>query len=451
MTMEEGILSRWLVPDGGEVKRGQPIFEMETEKVQMEVEADGGGVLRQLVPPDTTLKPGDIVGAILAAGEELPAQLVAAVAAQRGNTTSESPTAASAAPPSPNTLAATEAGRVRATPIARRLAEENGIALETLTGSGPDGRIQEQDVRRAIEAKAETATSQATVLARDVRASPIARRLAIENGIDLSTLRGSGPDGRIVERDVNEAMETMRALPSGADAAIEAHAEGASSPYSGRRRTIGERMMHSLQSMAQLTLVSETQVDDAMSMLHGLNREWRRDGVVVTLTALVVRASGLALREQPQFNACLEDGSIRQLAAINVGVAIDLDGGLIAPVIRNPDRASLKEVASRLRELNDAAKVGKLTVDDVSEGTFTVTSLEGSGVDAFTPVINPPQAAIIGIGRVRETAAFDGPNVVRRQVTTLSLTFDHRISDGGPAARFLDRIAELMRRPYLLM
>lgn len=336
---------------------------------------------------------------------------------------------------------------MRATPIARRLAEENGVVLETLSGSGPEGRIQEQDVRRAIEAKA----AQTEPVSRDVRASPIARRLAAENDIDISTLKGSGPDGRIIERDVNEAIGARRALPAEEDATLKPSSGSASIAYSGRRRTIGERMLHSLQSMAQLTLVSETPVDEAMSMLHGLNREWRRDGVVVTLTALVVRASALALRDHPWFNSRLEDGAIRMLPAVNIGVAIDLDEGLMAPVIHDADRASLKDVASRLRALNDAAKGGKLTVDDVSEGTFTVTSLEGSGVDAFTPVINPPQATIVGIGRVRDTAAFDGPSVVRRQVTTLSLTFDHRISDGGPAARFLDRIAELLQRPYLLM
>ena len=221
--------------------------------------------------------------------------------------------------------------------------------------------------------------------------------------------------------------------------------------YAGRRRTIGERMAQSAHTVAPVTLHSETPVDEAMSMLHGLNREWRKDGVVVTLTALLVRACGIALLEQPRLNSRLEGDQILMAPQVNVGVAIDIDAGLMVPVVRDAGSRPLQDVARSLRELTDRAKTDSLAVDDMTGGTFTITSLEGSNVDAFTPIINPPQAAILGLGRVRDVAAFDGPNVVRRQVATLSLTFDHRISDGGPAAHFLDRVGELLGRPYLLM
>jgi pyruvate dehydrogenase E2 component (dihydrolipoamide acetyltransferase) len=188
-----------------------------------------------------------------------------------------------------------------------------------------------------------------------------------------------------------------------------------------------------------------------MQMLHGLNREWRKDGVVVTLTALLVRACGLALREHPRLNSRLEGDQILMASQINVGVAIDIDAGLMVPVVRDADSRSLQDVARSLRDLTEKAKSDALQVDDMTGGSFTITSLEGSNVDAFTPIINPPQAAILGLGRVRDVAAFDGPTVVKRQVATLSLTFDHRVTDGGPAARFLDRIGELLGRPYLLM
>jgi pyruvate dehydrogenase E2 component (dihydrolipoamide acetyltransferase) len=221
--------------------------------------------------------------------------------------------------------------------------------------------------------------------------------------------------------------------------------------YAGRRRTIGERMLQSATTMAQVTLTSETQVDAAMEMVHGLNREWRKDGVVVTLTALIVRACALALKEYPQLNARLDGGRIVLSPEVNVGVAVDQDAGLIVPVVRAADRMSLQMVARTLRDLTEKARGDSLRPDDVSGGTFTVSSLEGSGVDVFTPIINPPQAAILGVGRVRDVPAFDGPTVVRRQATTLSLTFDHRVTDGAPAARFVDRVAELLSRPYLLM
>ncbi|HEY7467470.1 MAG TPA: dihydrolipoamide acetyltransferase family protein, partial [Dehalococcoidia bacterium] len=387
----------------------------ETEKVSLEVDAEHEGRLKQLVPEGAVLKPGDVVGAILAAGEEVPQALVDRVAAQGGEAPgagSQSTAAAIEATlaegetaPSPATGGSLTAGEPpRVSPIARRLADEAGIDVRTLTGSGPGGRIVERDIQMAIEARKAAA------------APPVGAGLA------------PAP-----------AASTVAAAPAGATA------------YSGRRRTIGERMRESVSSMAQVTLTSETQVDAAVEMVHGLNREWRKDGVVVTLTALIVRACALALKEHPQLNARLDGGQIVLSSEINVGVAVDQEAGLIVPVVPAADRMSLQMVAKTLRELTEKAREDRLRPDDVTGGTFTVSSLEGSGVDAFTPIINPPQAAILGVGRVRDVVAFDGSSVVKRQATTLSLTFDHRVTDGGPAARFLDRVAELLGRPYLLM
>jgi pyruvate dehydrogenase E2 component (dihydrolipoamide acetyltransferase) len=409
MTMEEGTLCRWIVPDGGEVKRGDLVFEMETEKVQLEVEAEHEGRLKQLVPEGAVLKPGDVVGAILTAGEEVPQALVDRVAAQGGET--------------PGAGSQSSAATIEAT-----LAEGEKPPSPATGGSVPTGE--------------------------PLRISPIARRLADENGIDVRTLTGTGPSGRVVERDVQMAIEAKKtaapAVSAPAPQAAPATTAGAIA-YSGRRRTIGERMRESAASMAQVTLTSETQVDAAVEMVHGLNREWRKDGVLVTLTALIVRACALALKEHPQLNSRLDGGQIVLSPEINVGVAVDQEAGLIVPVVRAADRTSLQMVAKTIRELTEKAREDRLRPEDVLDGTFTVSSLEGTGVDAFTPIINPPQAAILGVGRVRDVAAFDGAGLVKRQATTLSLTFDHRVTDGAPAARFLERVAELLGRPYLLM
>jgi pyruvate dehydrogenase E2 component (dihydrolipoamide acetyltransferase) len=210
-------------------------------------------------------------------------------------------------------------------------------------------------------------------------------------------------------------------------------------------------MLRSQQAAAALTLTSEVRVDAALDLIDGLNAEWREEGVVLTLTRLIVKASAVALRDHPALNARLRDDRIELLDAVHVGVAVDLDAGLVVPVLRDVHRRSLKDVAGGLHELRQRAEAGRLTQADVDDGTFTVTSLASTVVDAFTPIINPPQAAILGVGRVREMAAFEGAAVVRHRVTTLSLTFDHRISDGAPAARFLGRLAELFQRPYLLI
>ncbi len=397
MTMEEGTLCRWLVADGVPVSAGQPLFEMETEKVKMEVESDGPGVLRQLVEEGTKLKPGDVVGCLLAPGEEAPRDILDLVAAQ--------------------------------------------LAREATMGSSS----------RAVEAEA-TATRVAGQAGR-LRVSPVARRLAEQSGIDLTRVRGTGPDGRITEQDVRSEIARPAGAPStpSRSNAPAGEAPGSAIPYGGRRRTIGDRMRQSLQTAAQLTLSTETGVGDAVRMVHGLNREWRHDGVVVTLTALIVRACALALREHPNLNARLDGDQILLLDDVNVGIAVDLPEGLMVPVVAHADTSSLKDVAKTLADLTERAKGGALKLEDMTGGTFTVTSLDSYGIDVFTPIINPPQTAILGVGRVRDVAGFEGTEVVRRQAVTLNLSFDHRVVDGGPAARFLHRICELLDRPYLLM
>jgi pyruvate dehydrogenase E2 component (dihydrolipoamide acetyltransferase) len=399
MTMEEGILVRWIAPDGASVRQGESLFEIETEKVSMEVEATDEGVLKHLVPAGATLAPGAIVGCLLAAGEgAVPPEILEQVRVQGGATAGSGATSE----PEP--------------------ASPAGTALANAPGS------------RAV-------------------ASPSARRLARERGVDLATVVGGGPGGRIVERDILEAAERMSAAApaSAAEQRAPSTSAGESEPYSGRRRTIGERMHQSLQTMAQLTLSGEAPIDAALEMIHGLNREWRTERLVVTLSALVVRAAALALREHPKLNARLDGERIVLEPRVNIGLAIDHPAGLMVPVVRDADSASLKEVARTIGALADRVRDGSIGVDEMTGGTFAVTSLEGFAVDAFSPVINPPQAAILGVGRVRDVPLFSGDAVRRGQATTLSLTFDHRVLDGAPAARFLTRVTELLDRPYLLM
>ena len=424
MTMEEGTLVRWLVPDGALVERGTTLFEMETEKVEIEVQSDGDGTLRQLVSEGMRLQPGGIVGCVLASDErDVPADVGAAVAAQwsaAAGSDAKPPAAAGAAatgapaPPPPPPPAAAEPPR----PVVAT------VAPPPAAGAAGAGRVV---------------------------ASPIARRLAAELGVDLTAVAGTGPNGRVTEQDVRGHAET-RGRDAAAPAAAAAPARGVgTTPYSGRRRMIGERMRQSLQAMAQLTLVSETRVDEATRMVHGLNREWRSERVVVTLTALVVKACALALRDHPALNARLDGDQIVSAPDVNIGFAVDVDEGLIVPVVHHADALSLRDVARAVADLTERAKAGSLGLPDVSGGTFTVTSLDGTVVDAFTPVVNPPQAAILGVGRVRDVPVFEGGAVERGQVTALSLTIDHRVLDGAPAARFLARVAELLSRPYVLM
>ncbi|MBO0691133.1 MAG: 2-oxo acid dehydrogenase subunit E2, partial [Candidatus Dormibacteraeota bacterium] len=270
------------------------------------------------------------------------------------------------------------------------------------------------------------------------RATPAARRAARELGVDLVALQVAG---RIREDDVRAFHAAGRGAP-GVDGAV---------AYRGRRRTIAERMTQSLATTAQVTFSTEVGVDRAIEMVDALNEEWRAEGVVATLTRLVVKACARALRDHPRFNARLVGDEIVPMPDVNIGIALDQEAGLVVPVVRNVDGLSLREVSRTARELGERGRADRLWPADVDGGTFTVTSLASTVVDAFTPIINPPQAAILGVGRVRDAVGFDASGPVPRRVTTLSLTFDHRLNDGAPAARFLGRIVELVERPYVLV
>jgi pyruvate dehydrogenase E2 component (dihydrolipoamide acetyltransferase) len=220
------------------------------------------------------------------------------------------------------------------------------------------------------------------------------------------------------------------------------------------RRTIGQRMHESLQSMAQLTVTMEVDVTEAGRMCRELSARWQgtpEGDVTVSYTHAIVKAAALALAEHPRLNSTLEGDVIRLLDEVNVGVAVALDEGLIVPVVREADRKSLRQIAIEARELSEKARQGTLTVDEVTGGTFTVTTLGMYDVDVFTPIVNPPQCAILGVGRVKDVPAFDGDRVVRRTVLNLSLSFDHRLVDGAPAAEFLRGVKHYLEHPYLLV
>jgi pyruvate dehydrogenase E2 component (dihydrolipoyllysine-residue acetyltransferase) len=266
---------------------------------------------------------------------------------------------------------------------------------------------------------------------REVRASPIARRLAQEYGIDLATVRASSPDGRIAEADVR-AVIAARAATS----AIKTE------PLSPMRKTIARRMTASLQTMAQLTLTSEADVTALVALREKLKPQYD-----VSYTDLIVKAVALALGAHPRLNARLVGDELQLLSAVNVGLAVAVDEGLIVPVIREVNKKSVREIASETKTLAERARAGKLTEAEMSGGTFSVTNLGMYEIDAFTPIINPPQVAILGVGRIVEKAARRDGELQWRQMLTLSLTFDHRAVDGAPAAAFLQTVRDQLEIP----
>ncbi|MCA9822055.1 MAG: 2-oxo acid dehydrogenase subunit E2 [Dehalococcoidia bacterium] len=437
MTMTEGTVAEWRVPDGASVQAGEIVFHLETEKIEFEVEAETAGIVRHVVPAGSTLPPGAIVGYILAPGEALPASVPAAADV---GVISSGPASATAATTVP---AIGEGGRTLASPAARRVAAELGVNLGNVRGTGPGGRIIETDVTAAKQSPAPVAASESSAR---IAASPIARGLAEQLGIDLGRVTGTGPGGRVTKEDVEAAAAAPPPVP-----ATPAREAGQVIPMRGMRKVIAERMHGSLQQMAQLTMAMEVEMDEAVKLRTALVAEWEPEGIRPGYTDLVIKAVAKALRLHPRLNSTVTANGIELLPDIHVGMAVAVEDGLLVPVIRDADRAPLRDIASESTRLATLAREGKLGPDDMAGGTFSVTTLGMSGVDFFTPVINPPNTAILGVGRIHDALRWDGERPLRCSQMTLSLTIDHRAVDGAPGAAFLQTVRDLLQSPYRLL
>lgn len=444
MTMSEGTLHEWLVADGAEVKEGEPLYVIVTEKIEAEVEAEAAGILEQLVEPGTTLPVGGLLGRLLGPDDDTPQ--------------------AAAATPSPLQAASSNgSGRILASPNARRIAREHGVDLTATRGTGPAGRIVSEDIEDLMASRPAQPTARPAAAP---AASFAARQLADKLGVDLATVMPTATDGKLTKRDVEAAAAArLKSVPSELgvrSGALAPLATPSSSvpppdriPLTGMRGVIARRMHESLQQMAQLTLGMEAPADALVCLRDELKEAWPIDGKVVpTYTDLVARAAALALRSHPLVNARLVTDAVELLADVHVGVAVAVDGGLVVPVVRDADRIGLSQFAAESRRLVDCARANELTLDDMEGATFSVTALGSYGIDFFTPVINPPNVAILGVGRIRDTAIWDhdGDDHPRRaRILTLSLTFDHRAIDGAPAAAFLQSVAGFLERPLRLL
>ena len=407
----------WYKLEGEAVRQGEPLFVVETDKATLDVEAPASGILRQI-----TAKAGDEVQtlsviAIIAAEFERVEAVV-----ERNS------------PP-----------RLLVSPRARRLAERENVPLAALSGTGPEGAVVERNVQAYLD--------QAQVRDKAVDApsiTPVARRMAEEAGIDWNTLAGSGPHGQVIRHDVESALSS-RLQQATVDVdlpLIPSTEEGFESiPLSGVRAIIAERMAQSHNQTAPVTLTSEADATELVEMRLRL----AAGDVGVSYNDLMIFILGRVLREHPRLNASLDAEQIKLWRRIDIGLAVDTDRGLLVPVVRNADHKGLAQLAAETKDLAERARSGKVTPDELRGGTFTLTNLGMLGVDAFTPIINLPETAILGVGRIKEKPAVYNGQIAIRHLMWLSLTFDHRLVDGGLAARFLQRVVQLVESPYLLL
>ncbi|MEU1193040.1 2-oxo acid dehydrogenase subunit E2 [Streptomyces sp. NPDC005859] len=480
LTMQEGTIDEWLVPTGAAVAEGDALLRLATDKVDVDVEAEAGGLFHPVAPAGATLPAGALIGWLLAEGEQPPEAAgtptpagsgagaeTAAVRAQNGGA------AGGAAVPSlggaagagvPRTLTGTGAaadpggvavapfvngtgGRLLSSPNARRVAAATDVALTAVRGTGPGGRILSEDVEEFLAALPDDLPGDLVVPVPPggAASSPLVRKLAKERGIDLADVSGTGPGGRIRRSDldaVNPEPVRRNAAPQPGDVL----------PLTGMRGTIARRMHASLQEMAQLTHGYEVRMDAVVSLRDRLKVEWA-DGElpVPSLNDFLVKAAALALREHPLLNATVREDGVHLLDGIHVGFAVAVPGGLMVPVIEDAVALALPEIARRSKALAQAAREGRISPVQLEGATFTVTSLGGYGVDFFTPVVNPGNVAILGVGRLRDGVEWVDDRPLRTRVLTLSLTFDHRAVDGAPAAEYLRTVGELLSRPLRLL
>ena len=462
VTMTEATVVAWLKSVGDTVERGDAVANIETDKLNQEVMATASGILRRIVVPVGGVAKVMEALAVLGTASEPESAIDAALGVSApvvpATKTEPAKAPASASSSTAPTRAEDEGAAVRASPLARRLAGELGVNLARVQGSGPGGRIVEEDVRTAA------ASGQAGGW---ILASPLARRLAKDAGVDLGSVTGSGPEGRILERDIQAliaAHEVSAPATTSSPAPVQATPAHAPSIAAGglvaapavagltrretvridaMRRIIAERMSASLQTTAQLTMFAEADATALVELRAHLVPAAKVYGHrPPTYTDIIVSIVSRVLRDHPRLNSSLVTGDtgspeIAEWNEVNIGVAVALDAGLVVPVIRDADRKPLQTISQELGELAESARAGRLAPDTLQGGTFTITNLGQMEVDGFTPIINPPQAAILGIGRIAKRPAVVDDVVVARSQVTLSLTFDHRIVDGAPGGAFL--------------
>ena len=444
-TMEKGKVIEWLKREGETLAKGEPMVVIETDKVVTEVEAPADGVLARIVVGQEEERPiGAILALLSAPGEVLSdAEIQELLGGESAPAAPPEPVAVAPAPVAARAPAA--AGeRIKISPVARKLAQERGIDPATISGSGPGGRITREDVLRAAEAPAAVAPAAA---GERVKISPIARKLAQEYGIDAATVAGTGPGGRITKDDILRAVETPAAAPAAASTAA-APIDAQTIPLTGIRGRVAERMYESWNTIPRVTEVMHVDMSATVAFREAMQSQWEQQfGVRISLNDLITKAVAVALSRHPRLNATMGERAVQVHDQINIGVAVNLDEGLIVPVVREVDRKDLGQISRESRELAERARSGRLQLNDLSDGTFTITNLGTTGIDLFTPIINPPQVAILGVGMIQRRPVVVGDALAIRPSAYLCLVFDHRAVDGVPAARFLQELQQLLAKP----
>jgi pyruvate dehydrogenase E2 component (dihydrolipoamide acetyltransferase) len=450
-TMTEGSILKWLKQEGDRVEGWEGIVEIMTDKINMEVEPQVGGTLLKILAPEGAVIPVGGAVAVIGAPDEDISGLLASLSGPSGAGESaptpftreereeEVPlTANGDAGPATSTFSAPDEFP-SVSPRAREAAAEGGVVWQSLSmgGSGFEGMIVERDVRAFLE----SAGAEAAARPEGALATPLAGKIAADLGVPLEEVAGSGPRGRVRAEDVRQAA-ARRSVP---------RIEAREIPLQGMRKVIAGRLAGSYQQAVHVPLRVDADMTAAGELRRQLKPSLEAGGARLTYTDLVAAAVIQALVQTPQLNATLENDVVRIHPSVNLGIAVALEEGLTVPVVRDAQSLRLPELSAAIQDLAKKARARQLPGDAYAGGTFTISNLGQYGVDSFDPIINPPQVAILGVGRIQDrVVAWNGVPAVRPMMT-LTLTFDHRATDGAPAAQFLAGLKELLENPARLL
>jgi pyruvate dehydrogenase E2 component (dihydrolipoamide acetyltransferase) len=438
-TMEEGQISRWLKQEGDKVSMGEPLAEIDTDKATMEMQALGSGVLRKILLKEGESVPlGQLIAVIGEPDEDISALLKQADASAQTQTATQADKTDKAE------------HSAEQTPPTQSQSTDSNAKTGNASGNGaqaapPDGQTSERLV-----------------------VSPLAARMAAEAGINLRSLTGSGPGGRIIKRDIEAAMNAsqqaeasasqapqrhLRAVQPGAQPAQAPTVEGASpyrdEPTSVMRQTIARRLVTSIGPVPHFFLTTEIEMDRVVEMRRSINEIDAE--LKISINDVIIKVAAAALIQHPQVNASFQDRAIRYYERADIGVAVAIEDGLITPVVRSADQKSLSQIAGEVRELAERARSRKLLPEEYTGATFSISNLGMLGIDEFTAVINPPEAAILAVGAVTPKPVVRDGQVVVRQMMRVTMSCDHRVIDGATGARFLQTFKRLLENPLLMI
>jgi pyruvate dehydrogenase E2 component (dihydrolipoamide acetyltransferase) len=401
LTMEEAKLVSWQCGSGDKVKKDDPVFIIETDKVTYEVPAPADGIIHPVAKAGETYQVEETVGYLAESREEYERIIQEhpgrGGGVERAEPLQEEPPRAEKAPP----VAAPPGERIKASPLARKMAASHGLNLAEITGTGPGGRIIREDVERTLE-KGEAETVE----------------------VSIPQAADKGFPGK-------EAREKM--------------------PITGIRRAIFDNMFLSLSKTAQLSLHTEVCAGALVELRARLNKKVNNEEMRFSFNAILVKIAAAALRQHPRINVSVVGDEIVVWEQIHIGVAMEAEDALLVPVVRNPDLKSFSEINRELNELIRKTKENRLLPDDLANGTFTISNLGFADIDHFTPILRPPESALLGVGRIVEKPVVKDGEIISQVMLSLSLSFDHRIIDGAPAARFLKTVKDITEDPLLMI